>query len=294
MSGCKTLDIVPYLSEVTEMQNELDYRYTGKIGDYSVSVYENGVSLKGSLSKNLFGDNLHTLTRRSTKQAIEDLSDRLHADINAAKVTRLDVSTVIPAKRPPSDYYAYLGQKPYFERLQSTPDTLYYNSHQRQIVFYDKAGEASAKGVQIPVIWQNSYLLRYELRYIKYLNRQLKVDLTAAKLYETEFYRSVIWGWYNEFKTIHKLKKQSFMIDNVNSRKEAKEALFAYLLQEAGQGIIDEFLSDLKAQRKFSSRSDYTKLKDDLNKIIVAKNGNKSELIQELETAIFDIARYAR
>jgi len=35
-------------------------------------------------------------------------------------------------------------------------------------------------------------------------------------------------------------------------------------------------------------------LKNELNKIIVAKNGNTADLIQELETAIYDIAKYAR
>jgi len=53
-------------------------------------------------------------------------------------------------------------------------------------------------------------------------------------------------------------------------------------------------LNELKAKKKFNSRSDYTKLKTELNKMLVSKNGNKSDLIQELETAIFDIAKYAR
>jgi hypothetical protein len=297
LSGISPFDVLPCLSEITERQNDKGYSCTGRAGDYTVNVYEAGISLKGSLAKNYFGDNLHTLKRRDVKQAVEQLCDGLHTDIGTAKVTRLDVSTIIPTKRPPADYYGYLGGKPYFERLQSTPDTLYYNNRQRQIVFYDKTGEATAKGVQIPEILQNSNLFRYELRYTKRLNRQLNTDLTAAKLYDVEFYRSVIGDWYNEFKTIRKIKKQSFMtdmIDSINSKKDAKEALFAALLQEKGQSYIDEFLSGLKAQKRFGNRSDYTKLKADLDKIIVAGNGNKSDLIKELETAIFDIARYAR
>jgi hypothetical protein len=290
-------DICLCLSEITERQNNKGYSCTGKAGDYTVSVYEAGISLKGSLAKNYFGDNLHTLMRRDVKQAVEQLCDGLHTDIGMAKVTRLDVSTIIQTRHPPADYYGYLGGKPYFERLQSTPDTLYYNNRQRQIVFYDKTGEATAKGVQIPEILQNSNLFRYELRYTNHLNRQLNTDLTAAKLYDVEFYRPVIGSWHNEFKSIQKIKKQSFimdMIDSINSKKDAKEALFAALLQEKGQSYIDEFLNDLKAQKRFVNRSDYTKLKADLDKIIVAGNGNKSDLIKELETAIFDIARYAR
>jgi hypothetical protein len=294
LSGASPFDIQPYLSEITERQNERGYSCSGKTGGYLIHIADNGISLIGSLPKNYYGDNLHTLTRRDTKEAIEQLSDHLHTDIKAAKVTRLDVSTVIPTKRPPIDYYSHLGNKPHFERLQSTPDTLYYNNHQRQIVFYDKTKEATAKDVQIPDIWQNSNLFRYELRYTKRLNKQLNTDLTAAKLYDVEFYRSVIKSWHTEFKTIQKLKNQSFMIDNITTPKEAQTALFAALLQEKGQSIIDYFLAELRAKNVFDDRKYYSRVKADLNKILEAPKGEKSDLIQELETAIFDIARYAR
>ncbi|MDR1780337.1 MAG: hypothetical protein LBR50_06375, partial [Tannerella sp.] len=195
----------PCLSEITEKQNErAGYSYSGKSGDYFINVSQRGIYLSGSLAKNYFGDNLHTLTRRDAEQAIEQLSDNLHLNIDAARVTRLDVSTIIPTKRPPADYYSHLGDKPRFKRIQATTDTLYYDNRQRQIIFYDKTKEATAKGVVIPEIWQGCNLLRYELRYRQRLNKQLNTDLTAGKLYETEFYRAVIQSWYNEFKTIQK------------------------------------------------------------------------------------------
>jgi len=294
LSRTSPFDTQRYLSDITERQNKNGYSCYGNIGDYTVNIAENGISLRGSLPKNYFGDNLHTLTRRDTQQAIEQLSDHLHLNINAARVTRLDVSTIIPTKRPPADYYSHLGNKPYFERLQSTPDTLYYNNHQRQIIFYDKTKEANAKDVQIPDILQNSNLLRYELRFTKRLNRQLNAVLTAAKLYDVDFYRTVIQNWHSEFKAIEKLKNQSFMTDNINTTKEAETALFAALLQEKGQSIIDDYLAELKAKNVFKERQRYSELKRKLNTILQAPKGEQSDLIKELETAIFDIARYAR
>jgi hypothetical protein len=295
LSGKSPFDTQRYLSDITERQNErAGYSCSGNIGEYAVNIGERGISLKGSLPKNYYGDNLHTLTRRDTQQAVEQLSDHLHLNINAARVTRLDVSTIIPTKRPPADYYSHLGNKPYFERLQSTPDTLYYNNHQRQIIFYDKTKEAAAKSVQIPDILQNSSLLRYELRFTKRLNRQLNAVLTAAKLYDVGFYRAVIQNWHNEFKTIQKLKNQSFMIDNITTTKEAETALFSALLQEKGQSIIDDFLNELKAKNVFKERQRYSELKRKLNTILQTPKGEQSDLIKELETAIFDIARYAR
>ena len=287
-------ELVPYLSDITERQSETSrYSCSGKIGNYSVYISDYGVFLNGSLAKYYLGNNIETLTRHNAIAAIEQLSDNLHTDIRIAKVTRLDISTVIQTQRQPADYYSYLGQKPYFDRLQSTKNTLYYNNHQRQLIFYDKTKEAATKCVQIPEIFINNNLLRYELRYSKRINKQFKTDVTASTLTDEVFYKTNIQNWYNEFKTIQKIKKQSFMIDDINSRKEAKEALFAYLLQQEGQSTIDDFLAELKAEKKFSSRSDYTKLKNELNKIIVAKNGNKNELINELGKSIFITAKYA-
>jgi len=295
ISGGKPFEILPYLNEITERQNDSGYNCTGKIKKYSVCVSDNGISMKGSLAKNHFGDNIHTLTRKDVQWAIEELSDRLHIDINVAKVTRLDISTVLYTKHPPADYYPYLGQKPYFERLQSTPDTLYYNNHQKQIVFYDKKKEAKEKGVQIPEILQNANLLRYELRYTRRINKQLNYDVTAGKLYVRPFYDSLIENWYQELKSIQKLKKQSFMIDNISTVKDAEMALFAHLLQQSGQSIIDEFLAELKAKDKFKDKQRYYELKKRLQTVASTYEFHeKNELMQEIETQAFNIAKYAR
>jgi len=295
ISGGRPIEILPYLSEVEERKNDRYRCYVGRLKNYTVFVAEHGISLKGSLPKNYFGDNLHTLTRQDVKRSIDELGDCLHTDISPALVTRLDVSNILYTKRPPSDYYAYLGQKPYFERLQSTPDTLYYNNHQRQIIFYDKTKEATAKDVQIHEVLQSLNLLRYELRYTKRISKQLNTDLTAAKLYDTDFYRRVVQRWYDEFKTIQKLKKQGFMTNKINTVKDAEMALFASFLQQSGQSTIDEFLAELKAKGTFKERQRYSELKKRLNTISSTfEYAEKSDMIQELETQAFDIARYAR
>ena len=295
ISNVKTFEVLPYLSGIEERKNEQSYSCTGKAKNYNVFVSESGIALRGSLAKNHFGDNIHTLTRKDAQWAIEELSDYLHIDINVAKVTRLDISTVLYTKYPPSDYYAYLGQKLYFERIQSTPDTLYYNNHQRQLVFYDKQKEAKEKGVQVPEILKNANLLRYELRYTKRLNKQLNADLTAGKLYVRPFYDSLIENWYQELKSIQKLKKQSFMIENITTVKEAETALFAHLLKQSGQSTIEDFMSELKAKSTFSDPKYYSRLKASLNNmLVVTEFHEKTDLIQEIETQAFNIAKYAR
>lgn len=294
LSGTSPFDTLPRLSEITERQNErAGYSCSGNAGEFAVNLGESGISIKGSLAKYYLGNNIETLTRQTAKLAVEKLSDSLHLNLSAARVTRLDVSTVIPTRRQPADYYTYLGQKPFFERLQSTTNTLYYNNHQRQIIFYDKTKEAQGAGVAIPEIFLKNNLFRYELRYTKRLNKQLKQAITAATLTDETFYKTIIQNWYNEFKTIRKLKNQSFMIDNITTIKEAENALFAHLLQQSGTSVIDEFLNELRAKNTFKERQRYSELKRKLNKVITAPAGQKNELLQELEKAIFNVAKYA-
>ena len=149
----KPFAVLPHLSEITEKQSEKEgYCCYGKCLDYSVSCYETGISLKGSLAKSYFdGDNTGTMTRRATQNAVQKISDCLHLDLNKAQVVRFDVASIIPTKRPPTDYYRFLGEKPFFKRLQTNFETLYYNNHQKQIIFYDKRKEIKS----VPEILKN-------------------------------------------------------------------------------------------------------------------------------------------
>jgi len=291
VSGGNTFEALPYLSNVTERQNEQGYSCCGNVTGYNVYICSSGISLKGSLSKSYFdGDNVATLTRRATQEAIEKLSDILHTDVGQAKVTRVDVATVIPTKRPPPDYYAYMGLKTHFKRLQAAPETLYYNNHQKQLVLYDKAEETK----DIPELMQKCNMLRYEFRLTKRVSAQLKTKVTAQTLHDEIFYQNLIMRWFKEFQSIQKIQKQSFMTDKITTVKEAENALFAHLLQQSGQGIIDEFLNELKANSTFKERPRYSELKKRLHTILEAPRGEKSDLVQELETAIYNVAKYAR
>lgn len=288
--------VLPYLSDVTEQRSEkLGYSASGKLGDYTVNCFEGGISLKGSLAKYYLPSNVFTLTRQTAAEAIEKMSDELHLDIKAAKVTRIDVSTVIPTKRPPTDYYNGLGNKPRFTRLQATKTTLYYNQRLMQLVFYDKTQEAAAKGALMPDTLSGCNLLRYELRFAHKPQRLLRVaEISGATLTQQAFYYSIIQKWKNEFDTIKKINTINTMTDNIKTPRDAKEALFAILLQQNGQSNIDDFVNDLKAKNAFSDPKYYSRLKSDLYKILQAPTEARSEMMSELEKAVADVAQYAR
>lgn len=289
--------VLPYLCKVAEHNSDKKgYSCSGKLGDYSVCCFQTGISLKGSLAKYYLPSNVYTLTRQTVKEALEKMSDELHISMTAAKVTRLDVSTVIPTKRPPADYYPSLGNKPHFRRLQAHPDTLYYSQQHKQLIFYDKTKEAASKSALIPPTLKGCNLMRYEMRIIKSVQRMLKSSnpITGITLADSKFYYSIIQLWKNEFETIKKINTISTMTDSIKTPKEAQRALFAILLQQGGQTYIDEFLADLKAKKTFSDPKYYSRLRSDLNKIMQAPHEAKSTLIIELEKAVADVAKYAR
>ena len=122
----------------------------------------------------------------------------------------------------------------------------------------------------------------------------METPITGATLTNSNFYYSIIQQWKKEFDTIKKNNPISPMTDNIKTPKEAQNALFAVLLQEKGQSCIDEFLADLKAKGVFPDPKYYSRLKTDLYRIMQATKEEKSELVKELETAIADIANYAR
>lgn len=290
-------DVLQYLTNVTERQSNYGYSASGTIGDYVISCYTNGVSLKGSLAKYFLPSNLYTLSRQSTREAIEKLSDTIHIDVSNALIRRLDISTIIPTTFKPTDYYCYLGEKKWFRRVNYNKDTLYYSTAKRQIIFYDKCKEAKAKGAIVPPSLIGSNLLRYELRFKQEIARQLKTSTPkAAMLFDAGNYYNLVQQWKNEFFSINKISKIMDIKKGIEiTPKQLNDIIFATLLKEKGAEYIQTFYDEAKAKGVFKDPKKYTRGKEQLNKIMQeCRASGKSELIEELETAICNIAKYAR
>ncbi len=289
--------IAQYLTNQSEHNSDRGYSISGRAGDYSIYLNESGISLKGSLPKFLLPDNIHTLSRAGARDAIQKLSDSIHLPIKLAKVTRVDVSTVLPMNREPFEYYPLLGNKPRFERLQATKDTLYYNTNKRQLIFYNKIAEAKAKGVKIPVGFEGANLLRVEARFTERLQKQFNiVEVTGATLTDEKFYIEMVKRWGNEYFSINKLKSISIMdTTNIKTPKEGAEALFSIILQEKGQEFINNYIADLRAKNTYPDPKYYSRLKDELNRLIVASTAtDRNELIKELDKAVNEIVLNCR
>jgi hypothetical protein len=305
----KPKEVLPNLLDVKHVEDgEWGDYYTGKYLNYNIQVNDFSIKLTGSLSKYWFeGDNINTLTRRDTERSIEKLCDDLHANLRPAKVIRMDYGTNILTKCPPSEYISLLGTKKNFIRILNNPDTLYYrnakssNTKQRtykknmELIIYDKKKDALAKGMFIHDILKNSNRLRFEVRLLRQVNKWLKTDVTLGILYQEQFYETVYKRLYEEYKSIQKLKKHEYMINDIATVRDAEEAYFAYLLQKEGQQGVDEYMNYLKANNIYGNRQRYYDLQKKLNERLSAKTkSEKNELILELDKTISNNCRYAR
>ncbi len=158
--------------------------FSGYIDNYQVSIFNHGISLKGSLAKYHLGDNFHTLTRKATQEAIESLSDSLNLKLSEADVKRVDIAENFIMKHQHKAYYDLLGTCQHFKRLEQ-PKSIYYSNSNKQLIFYNKVAEGKHKGLNSPAVWDNKQVLRYEFRYLKKPHIYLDMpDITAQSLYE--------------------------------------------------------------------------------------------------------------
>lgn len=298
MVGGNPFTIAQYLADPSEHKSARGYSISGWVGNYRVFCNESGILLQGSLAKYHLGDNIHTLTRSGAREAIQKLSDELHLPIDRAKVTRVDVSTVLPMSRPPNEYLPFLGEKSRFVRVQATNDTLYYNTDKMQLVFYDKKKEAKKNRVEIPIGLVDANMLRYEVRFLNRLPKQFNMaEITGATLCNDEkFYTDAIQLWANMYHSINKLKSVSIMdTSNIKTVGDVKDMALSMYLQEKGQPFIDAIIAELKAKNTFKYPRDYTRVKSDFNKLIVASTATEqSELIKELDKAVNEVVLNCR
>ncbi|HRZ42180.1 MAG TPA: hypothetical protein P5228_05705 [Bacteroidales bacterium] len=286
--------ILNRLEQITELRDENGQRYTGYMDNYKVSVSDAGISFKGSLAKYYLTDNLHTLTRADAARAIEKLSDEVHLPINRAKITRVDLAANMLTDQPPESYYLFLGDCMYYQR-QQLAHSLYYNNGLRTMIFYNKLAEAVAKDVTIPEVLIGQNLLRYELRFLNRLNKQLNNDVTGGQIIMEPFYIDLVNRWYTEYQQIHKIREI-----NLNYRamktpgdfwKQGNQQWIKLIGIEAALQMVDQ----LKALQAFDNPEYYSRLRNQIRKQFCQPDTTKElPFVVELDKKIKQALRYYR
>ena len=146
--------------------------YNGSFDRFRIGANSRGVFIEGSLPSILLPNNIYTLNRKDTEEAINSISSSLNLDMNNAKVLSLEFGTNFIMSNPVSNYISLLGEAPNLKRM-SLGNTLYLNSigksngggkPLKSLCFYDKIEQAKKEKLIPPPMFEDANLLRYELR----------------------------------------------------------------------------------------------------------------------------------
>ena len=270
----------------------------GSLEGLKVSIYTGGISVIGSLAKFLYPNNIYPLDRHGTAQAIEKLSDSLHLPIANAKVTGLEFGRAFVMKHLVESYLSKLGDMPKLLRYHFDVGTLYYKPRGKQqpkvYAFYDKKADAAAKGMALPIGFEDANLLKYEMRINGRLPQQIGVPIvTASTLSESDFYRLLMKQYQDSYFAISKLKQVKVDMSNIKTVSDAYDVLVAILISQSDQTQITAFLEDMKEAKVFKDRKNYTRLKKKIQEATnKASVTTSDELIRELDDEIKNVGAY--
>ena len=294
-----TPDILQYLNDC-KIQTDTEtgeMKEFGRLHGLKVSVHPAGISISGSLSRVLYENNIYALNRRSARQALEKLSDSLHLSMDEAKVNGLEFGQTYVMKHPVNAYLLRLGDMPRLSRF-CLETSLYYRHRgkcpEREFAFYDKKADAMAKGMTLPPMFEDTDLLKYEMRFPNKLSRQLGCTVTGRNLYDRDFYRQMVERYQSSYYSIHKRKRMKTDIrQEIKTVSDAFNILVARLISQTDPAQITEFVEDLKAENVFEDKKYYTRLKARI-KDVSEKAGimESDELLHELDDAVRNAGAY--
>ena len=263
---------------------------------FKVSILEQGVSLKGSLAKFYMGDNFHTLTRADSARAIEKMADELGLPVGQAKVSRIDFAENLLMEYKPEAYYPYLGECRDYKRL-TQPHSVYWCNGNRTKLIYNKVAEVKDKKGVLPEVWRGQNVLRYEMRYIRKLSKQLqRPEITAITLSDEKFHMNLVERYVAEYEAIHKLKSIKLNFTDMNSPKDFWEQMVLQGIEHiGGQRRAMEIVEEMRARGTYSRSEYYSRLKGRIKEICkTPEMTTTSELITELDEKVRDVSRNCR
>lgn len=232
------VNLLDYLPKYFDVNGQHSYKngdtLTGKLNNLYITVHKNSLKIENSLSKWYFGNNLQTLTKNQIKLANEKLSDTLHLNILTSKVLKLDIAENFPVNFSPKNYFSYFGKLNRYIRLEQ-PDGIYYKQKNKEVLFYDKLKEQKAKGFEIPSQFNNTNLLRYEMKFTHNISKELKeAEITPVLLSDDIFFDKLINKYLDVYFNIEKQKEYNLYCGSYKGIKGLNEAGVVFLINQIG------------------------------------------------------------
>lgn len=269
--------------------------YTGYLDNLKIWFDENSLKLiGGSLCKWFLGDNYQSMARGDVQRAFEKLSDILHLPIERATITRADFGRVFVLQQPVEIYYNHLGELSRYNRLEAASG-LYYTQGGEQLCLYDKNREQRRNGERPPALYCDKNVLRYEQRYLKHLHKKWG-EVTAARLYEENFYICIFNRWRDTYRAIKKINDIQLNFDMVKGKKDLYQMCLRSQIEQAGgvNNVIAQ-INEAAAAGKLTPKQAYD-LRKAINDACTFKSGAtvRNEAIEELDKKINEATRFCR
>jgi len=258
--------------------------YTGNLRNLRVKINHNGISVTGSLAKFYSGNNVESLTRATTKEAIEEVSDLLGVDMRDAQIYSLEFGKTFVMEHSARRYYPFLGSKTRCTRIDYKTGLSYQNGR-KSLVIYDKTAELKSHKEAIPESFAGKNLLRCEIKIKNRLAKQLKrKEILGSDLYDPKVYCMLIKLLRKEYFSITRVQPLTLsenMLKEIKTVPQLTMILANIGLQELP---IEEILALLKPNL---TKQQYLRMKKKLQDVAAMKNPEvENGYILELDNKI--------
>ena len=274
------------LENYTEHNGKHGKYFKGYIGNFRVTYSTNNLSLNGSLTKFLLGNNVQNMSRGQITESFKKLESKLGFEIGNFRISRIDLAVTFEMKSIVPIYLESLIELPRYETRAYGDQTKSFTNKSKTITFYDKVEQFNKdkSGSKLTELDMNSdNLLRYELQ-IKKANKLLG-KVTVNELNNDKYLKKLVNMWKNDF---HKIKKNRKLINIELIKLTKPKDFFSYLvcdrIEEKGKGESFQLLTKLCKNGEIDRRR-----KSDLKKRIETNEKKfclTSKYIEELEMLI--------
>jgi hypothetical protein len=177
--------------------------------NFHISVIQNWINIRGSISTFYLGQNVTTLKREDLEPAFKLLSNELGIDVSNGLVRNYEISNTFPVKYNAGIYLSmftdYLKNPP----STQTPNSRYFGE-KGHIKLYDKRLQAMKNNIKIPEHLKGKQLLRYEVNKTRGLNKDLNNGnpLMVKDIPKDPFIKLTLDDYLKKFNNIRKLNEK--------------------------------------------------------------------------------------
>ena len=274
----------------------------GYLDGLRVSVTENTVTIKGSLSKYLYENNIRTLTLAHTEEAIKRLGRTLNLPMDKADVMEVEIAENFKMDNPPELYISKLKSLGTSHPNRWDSGTTYFPMKNKTLLrFYDKGKESRQRGKRrhkrescpLPE-GKKENLLRYEMLFKRATIKQVfGRRLKACDLYDKHVFWQFIAEWFGAYEDIGKISDKIFDIsfEQIKSTKDLEDwcICIANTVMNLPNFIKEQLFKNRENPQDIDAQS-HKRIQDRMKKALqhFEQQMGQSDLVIELNKKIED------